>query len=180
MSRPSLHGTLAAGVPRWAVRVAIVITVLALPSGIWRILLGLGVPILEPSGAPPDDGPLSGLWYVIALSVVSEALAFLAFGLVARWGEVWPRWIPGLRGRRVPVLAATIPAALGSLALLIFPYGLVLVPFGTKIGGGQSGLILHGWQNVFFWVCYAPLLLWSPLLAVLTAHYYRRRTVGVS
>ena len=28
------------------------------------------------------------------LSVVSEALAYLAFGLVSEWGETVPRWIP--------------------------------------------------------------------------------------
>lgn len=165
-----LHGPIAAGVPRWAVRTALVVSLLPLPSGVWRILLGLGVPVLEHSDAPPDEGPLSGLWYVIALSVVSEALAFLAFGLVARWGERLGRW-------RIPVWAAVVPAALGSVALLVFPYALLLVPSGTKITGGASGLILHGWQVAVFWACYAPLAAWSPLLAVLTVHYYRRRAV---
>ncbi|GLZ80944.1 hypothetical protein Afil01_57510 [Actinorhabdospora filicis] len=174
MSRLSrLHGQLAAGVPRWAVRTALVISLLALPSGIWRILLALNVPILEHSDAPPDEGPLSGLWYVIALSVVSEALAFLAFGLVARWGERVFGW-------RIPVLAATIPAALGSVALLIFPWAMATSALGMKLNGEPDGLILHGWQVAVFWVCYAPLALWPPLLAILTVHYYRRRTRAVA
>lgn len=165
-----LHGPIAAGVPRWAVRTAIVISLLALPSGIWRILLGLGVPILGHSDAPPDEGPLSGLWYVIALSVVSEALAFLAFGLVTRWGE-------RLGGWRIPVWAAVVPAALGSVGLLVFPYALALVPFGTKITGGATALFLEGWQVPVFWAAYGPLMLWGPVLMALTGQYWWRRAV---
>ncbi|WP_275562126.1 hypothetical protein [Streptomyces sp. 5-6(2022)] len=176
-----LHGQVAADVPRWAVRTAYAITLTTLPSCIWRIAgINLGAPLLEhnSSAAGSPEAPHvfdGGWWYVIGLSVFSEALAFLSFGLVARWGEVWPNWMPGLRGRRVPVLAAVIPAGLGSLALLIFPYALLMVAFGMKITGEPLGLAIHGWQSVAFWVAYAPLAAWGPLLAVLTVHYYRRR-----
>lgn len=108
--------------------------------------------------------------------MVSEAAAFLTVGLVARWGEVWPRWIPGLGGRRVPVLAAVVPAGLGAAVLLVFPYALVMFAFGRMINGSPGGLIVHGWQTVAFWVTYAPLAAWGPLLGVLTVHYFRRRS----
>ncbi|MGW2741126.1 hypothetical protein [Streptomyces sp. NPDC001450] len=36
---------------------------------------------------------------------------------------------------------------------------------------GQAG----GWEAVCFHVCCAPLILWGPLLAVLTVAYARRR-----
>ncbi|MFD0346588.1 hypothetical protein ACFQ0M_11775 [Kitasatospora aburaviensis] len=97
-----LHGPTAAGVPRWAVWTAYATTLTALPSCIWRIAaMNLNAPLIDHNDAPPEGHGavlVSGegsWWYVIALSVVSEALAFLAVGLVARWGEVWPRWVPG-------------------------------------------------------------------------------------
>ncbi len=110
--------------------------------------------------------------------MVSEALAFLCFGLVARWGEVWPRWIPLLGGRPVPVLAAVVPAGLGSAVLMTFPYAMVMFSLGLNIRGGPGGMITHGWQTVVFWVSYLPLAAWGPLLVVLTVHYYRRRTAS--
>ncbi|MBO2454514.1 hypothetical protein J4573_46025 [Actinomadura barringtoniae] len=171
-----LHGRTAAGVPRWAVWAAYAATLTTLPSCVWRLAaVNINAPMMEHTG----NGPAAfsgGWWYVIGLCVVSETLAFLAVGLVAQWGEVWPRWIPGLRGRRVPVLAAVIPAGLGSLALWIFPYALTMFAFGMKINGEPGALILHGWQVAAFWVAYLPLAAWGPLLGVLTVHYYRRRT----
>ncbi|MFB7666045.1 hypothetical protein ACFC1R_19175 [Kitasatospora sp. NPDC056138] len=175
-----LHGRTAAGVPRWAVWTAYATTLTALPSCVWRIAaMNFGAPLLEHDTTPRSGHApgvfTAGWWYVIALSVVSETLAYLSVGLVARWGEVWPRRIPGLGGRRVPVLAAVVPAGLGATALLVFPYSLVMSALGLKITGEPDGLITHGWQTVAFWVAYAPLAAWGPLLGVLTVHYYRRR-----
>jgi hypothetical protein len=177
-----LHGRTATGVPRWAVWTAYATALTALPSAVWRIaaLIG-GAPLMEldpqtlAGASELEKGPW---WYIVTLSVVSEALAFLAVGLVAVWGEVWPRWMPWLRGRRVPVAAAVVPAALGAAALLVFPYAMVMYVFGLGVDGEPTGLVVHGWQNVVFWIAYAPLALWGPLLGVLTVHYYRRRTAS--
>lgn len=45
----------------------------------------------------------------------------LTLGLIQRWGEVFPRWMIGLRGRRVPPMLAVIPAAL--VAVLVTSAG---------------------------------------------------------
>ncbi|MFF2039908.1 hypothetical protein ACFVVX_05735 [Kitasatospora sp. NPDC058170] len=176
MSR-SLHGRTAQGVPRWAVLAAYATTLTALPSCVWRIAAMIfDVPLLEHRPDLQGSPALSaGWWYIIALSVVSEALAFLAVGLVAEWGQVWPRWIPGLGGRRVPTLAAVIPAGLGATLLMVFPYAMVMFAFGLTLTGEPGGVITHGWQTVVFWAAYLPLAAWGPLLGVLTVHYYRRR-----
>lgn len=176
-----LHGRTAAGVPRWAVLAAYAIPLVVLPSSLWRIAgFILHVPLVEfgPPAPVGQEGPVGGWWYIVLLSVVSEAAAFLAVGLVGEWGEVWPDWVPVLRGRRVPVMAAVIPAALGALALLIFPYAMVMISLGMTITGDPTGLITHGWQTVIFHVMYWPLAAWSPLLALVTVHYYRRRTAS--
>ncbi|MER6942965.1 hypothetical protein ABT294_02965 [Nonomuraea sp. NPDC000554] len=177
-----LHGRTAADVPRWAVLAAYAIPLVVLPSGLWRIAAMIfNAPLLEVD-TTPSGGDLEGLaggwWYILLLSVVSEAAAFLAVGLVSEWGEAWPRWIPVLGGRRVPVMAAVIPAGLGALALLIFPYAMIMISFGMKINGDPGGMVTHGWQTVIFNVTYWPLAAWSPLLALVTVHYYRRRTTS--
>ncbi|MFE0459507.1 hypothetical protein ACFW1A_09630 [Kitasatospora sp. NPDC058965] len=176
-----LHGRRAEGVPRWAARAALAVTLCTLPSCLWRIAaFALDAPLVERGAtAPAGHGPeLVGAswWYVSVLSLVSEALALLAYGLVSRWGEVWPRWVPGLAGRRVPVAAAVVPAGLGATALLVFPYALLMFARGRMLDGSHAvGLVTHGAQTVAFWVAYLPLAAWGPLLGVLTAHYYRRR-----
>ncbi|MEV3922589.1 hypothetical protein [Actinomadura coerulea] len=57
--------------------------------------------------------------YVLALTVMPQAAAFLTLGLVRPWGQTQPRWLPFLGGRRLPPLAATIPAALGGTAAAV-------------------------------------------------------------
>ncbi|WP_406314976.1 hypothetical protein OHA77_40930 [Streptosporangium sp. NBC_01639] len=157
-----LHGRTAAGLPRWAVWTAYATALTALPSGIWRIAaMNFRVPLVEHGTPPPGShAPVmfdAQWWYVIGLSVVSEAGAFLRVGLVAEWGEVWPRWVPVLRGRRVPVLAAVVPAGIGAALLLVFPYALVMSMLGMKITGEPGGLIVNGWQSAVFYATYAPL-----------------------
>ncbi|WP_030233317.1 hypothetical protein [Streptomyces sp. NRRL S-350] len=175
-----LHGAPAPGVPRWAVRTAYAITLAVLPSCLWRIGgFVFGLPLLDHRPTPATPASFDGGWeYILTLSAVSEALAFLCFGLVARWGEVWPRRIPVLGGRPVPVLAAVVPAGLGSAVLMVFPYAMVMFSLGLTIRGDRGGIITHGWQTLVFWVSYLPLAAWGPLLAVLTVHYYRRRRAG--
>ncbi|MEU3774294.1 hypothetical protein AB0F11_14025 [Streptomyces sp. NPDC032472] len=171
--------------PRWAVRVAYAITLTVLPAGLWRVLsVDFRIPLMDaPSdGRPPPDWFGGEWWYVIALSVVSEALAFLAVGLVSVWGEVWPRWIPWLRGRRVPILAAVIPAGLGAtFNTLLWPYSMIMISFGRRVDGGVNpGGGTHGWQAFVFYASYWPLAAWGPLLGILTVHYYRRRRAAES
>ncbi|GAB3837580.1 hypothetical protein ACFFMR_20345 [Micromonospora andamanensis] len=42
------------------------------------------------------------------------------FGLIQRWGQQVPRWVPGLRNRQVPRLLAIIPAAAVALTLVTY------------------------------------------------------------
>jgi hypothetical protein len=174
-----VHGRPAPGVPRWAMLAAYATALITLPSSIWRIAAFVfDAPLVVHSTAPrPGHGPVlfEGVGYIIGLSLLSEVLAFLALGLVCRWGEVWPRWVPGLGGRRVPVPAAVVPAGLGAVALLVFPYALAVIASDRMLDGTPAAPITQGWQDVAFWAAYLPLAAWGPLLGVLTVHYYRRR-----
>ncbi|WP_030692437.1 hypothetical protein [Streptomyces globisporus] len=158
------------GVPRRTRALAYAVPFTVLPSGLWRLpaVFDRGIGIGERA-------------YIVFLSLFSEALAFTAIGLVARWGEVVPGWVPVLRGRRIPPAAVLVPAALGATALTLLWTVLTLATqiMGTTIRGdalpadfpGETG----GWEAAVFHVCYAPLVLWGPFLAVLTVAYARRR-----
>ncbi|RKS74421.1 hypothetical protein BZB76_2934 [Actinomadura pelletieri DSM 43383] len=175
-----VHGRTVEDAPRWAVIAAYAASLIVLPSCLWRIALGFGAPIGPFTG---DTGDMSGdlpgwvpVWaYTLLLSIVSEALAFLAVGLVSQWGEVFPRWVPLLRGRRVPTPTAVIPAGLGAAVLTVG--SLASVPGFDEFSAPDGGTVhLEGWRLGLFVVSYGPLVLWGPLLAVATVAYYLRRT----
>ena len=166
-----------AGVPRWARIAAFTIPFTVLPSSVWRIAFVTAGPGEQGRGDVPSWLPMEV--YVVILSVVSELLAFTAVGLISTWGEVFPRWVPGLRGRKVPTLAAVIPAAMGAAVLtLMWTVAAVTFLFERDIYGrpiqGDLPLNFHDWQGMLSIAAYAPLLLWGPLLGALTFAYWRR------
>lgn len=58
------------------------------------------------------------VWAGAGLGAFAVVGTVLTLGLVARWGERFPRWLPGLAGRRVPVPLAVIPAGVVALGVL--------------------------------------------------------------
>ncbi|MFD0852035.1 hypothetical protein ACFQ07_07370, partial [Actinomadura adrarensis] len=85
------------GVRPWAPRVAWLVVLLPLPSSLWRMP---SVWFGEDRGRGDVPAWLAMEVYVTLISVVSMLLAFTAVGLVACWGEVWPRRLPVLGGRQ--------------------------------------------------------------------------------
>lgn len=165
----------APGVPRWARIAALAIPLTVLPSGLWRLPLAFGQTMGFEEAASTAERV-----YVVFLSVFSELLAFTAVGLIATWGERFPRWIPVLRGRRVPPPAAVVPAALGAVVLtLLWTYSFVGQFTGVTLQGeplpANFPTEKGGWEAAVFYACYLPLLLWGPLLAAVTYAYHRRR-----
>ncbi|MBO0813206.1 MAG: hypothetical protein J2P23_14345 [Microlunatus sp.] len=179
----ALHGA-APGVPRWQRIVAVATPFTALPSSLWRIAaFTFHAPIVRGEGTDPGRSGIPGVpleVYVIMLSVLTELLAFLAVGLIASWGEALPRWWPGVGGRRVPPMAAVIPAGLGSIALFVlWTWTGVAIVLGLRVDGTHNPRILplslDGWKGWVATLAYLPLLAWGPLLATLTIGYWRRR-----
>ncbi|MEU6917607.1 hypothetical protein [Streptomyces olindensis] len=160
-----------AGVSRRIRLVAYAVPLTVLPSGVWRLPAAFG------DGIGPGERA-----YLVFLSVVSEVFAFTAIGLIARWGEVFPAWIPFLRGREVPRTAVLLPAACGATVLTLLFTCLFTVSEvrGTTVRGddlpSDAPGRVSGWEAAWFYVCYAPLLLWGPLPAVLTVAYGKRRS----
>lgn len=175
------------GVPERTRRAAFLVPLVVLPSGLWRIVaVTFHAPIFE-GGRGAGDLPawLPVELYVVLLSLASEALAFTAVGLVATWGEVFPRWVPLLRGRRVPTPVAVAPAAAGAVVLtLLWTWTIATSLAGLDIRlrpvPGDHPLALDTWEGAIAFAAYAPLVLWGPLLGVVTLAYWKRRRDGVA
>ncbi|MGA4850990.1 hypothetical protein ACOBQB_33895 [Streptomyces sp. G5(2025)] len=164
--------TVLPNVPRWAQLAALGAALTNVPSALWRVAIAVGVPVgLARSEYDQMGAPGPGSLVLVGLSLLSEALAFLTLGLVRSWGEVWPRWVPRLRGRRVPVMLGTALAGLGALATTVFGVLFVLTSLNADMEATTWGMWLLN-------IVYAPLLLWGPLLGAVTVHYYRRRTAA--
>ena len=162
---------------RWgriAVYVAMVAPVLYALS---RIIWALGIP-LGMSEEAYRHGQEIGTWIGgLSLAAFCLVVAALMVGLVQRWGEVFPRWMIGLAGRRVPMALAIIPASLGSVLLFVGGIGIwfSLPQMVTNLQASGSEGIGMIWEIV---VQVGPTLLfpvWAVSLAVGTLGYYYRR-----
>ncbi|MFG1655915.1 hypothetical protein ACGFIY_05230 [Micromonospora chersina] len=169
MTTDTVHLRAGRPAPAWAVRVAHLIPLVVLPSGLWRIALVAGLPIgAYAYGAPVRPGFGESV-YIVALSLVSEGLALLSFGLVRPWGEVFPRWLPLVGGRRVPPSFAVTLATAGAVALTLI-WG--NAAWGVAVNGNDLGFTPAGFALAA--ACYLPLALWGPLLLTLAVAYHHR------
>lgn len=158
--------------PRWAVLAAYGAVLSVVPSGVWRTAVGLGVPLgWSDEHLRLERIPGEGTRYVISLTALTLGAALLTLGLVQRWGEVVPGWVPVVGGRRVPTLLAVVPATAG--ALTVTTVAAVSAVHWDDVSGFADDPD-SGWARLMA-LCYAPALLWGPLLAAVTMAYWRRR-----
>ena len=159
-------------VPRWAVIAAHVAALAPALASLWRLPLMFGISMgmddafMEEMMSTPFAARAA---YLIGLGALAECLAFLTIGLVRPWGEIVPRWVPGLRGRTLPAWLVIMIATLGGLAATVLFTAMAFAWSGNFIG-------FDGW-GVLMTVCYAPLLVWGPLVLAVTWAYWRRRRV---
>ena len=155
---------------RWG-RIAVYVA-MAVPVfyAVTRYAWALGIP-LGMSEAYLRRGQESGTW-ISGLFLANFALvgAVLMLGLVQRWGEVFPRWMAGLTGRRVPLALAVVPASIMSV---LFMVGGISIWSGyaqladAAAATGQDMSIVVGPTTLF------PV--WGAALAIATLGYYFRR-----
>ncbi|MGX7672743.1 hypothetical protein [Plantactinospora sp. DSM 117369] len=159
-------------VPGWTRRWAYAACLLpvlgfTVPHACWLLGVPLGIPADELRRAVEDIGPLTGL--LLTLTPLLGGL--LTLGLAARWGQVLPRWLPGLAGRRVPPALAFVPAGVTAVALIA--YGLIgigmlagaLATGATTWAELRAGWAVAGTELVF--------LAWGITLAVAATGYHR-------
>ncbi len=124
------------------------------------------------------QGQKDGIWISgLFLATFGLVGALLMLGLVQGWGEVFPRWMIGLGGRRVPIALAVVPASLISVLLMVG--GIVIWAVLPAMTAGLESTGVHGsdltWGVI---VQVGPTLLfplWGLALAVATLGYYYRR-----
>ena len=163
---------------RWG-RIAVYVSMVApVFYALTRVAWALGFP-LGMSAEHLRRGQERGMWVSgLFLAIFGLVGAVLTLGLVQRWGELFPRWMIGLAGRRVPIALAVVPASLVSVLLVVG--GIVIWSHldqmvARLVASGAKGMELI--EGIAFPV--GPTLLfpvWGVALAVATLGYcYRRR-----
>ncbi|NYD79587.1 hypothetical protein [Arthrobacter cupressi] len=156
---------------RWGRSAVAVAVFVPLVYAVTRICWAFGIPLgVEPTlldgmqGQGMDTSAL-GLGGMAVLGSV------LTLGLVQRWGEVFPRWIPRAGGKRVPIGLAVVPAAF--VAMAIIPASVtMLMMAGLPSEGTIPGFSLTNWAPLgptFLWP------LWGVALGAATLAYWLRR-----
>ncbi|MEV7553983.1 hypothetical protein AB0N89_30570 [Amycolatopsis sp. NPDC089917] len=124
------------GVPRWAKWSAHTVALVNLPVRRLAARAGRGDPFgLAQSELDALKTPGWGSLYLVFLAVFSEAVAFLALGLVQPWGETWPRWIPFVGGKPVSARKVVITPSLGVPATTVYAGLFVYTTLNADMAG---------------------------------------------
>ncbi|MFD6952142.1 hypothetical protein A6A08_18875 [Nocardiopsis sp. TSRI0078] len=107
----------------------------------------------------------------VGLGTAGLVGAVLMLGLVQRWGVRFPWWMAGVRGRRVPVGLAVVPATLVAVALVAMGRSVVVELLRARGASLLTAEVLHT-------VAFASMLVWGAALGVATAAYAVRRRAG--
>ena len=144
-----------------------------------HLLWGLGLPLGVAAGSRSGLAGLGGSAVFWGLLVAGPATgALLTLGLISRWGQVVPRWVPFAGRRRVPRGLAIVPAAV--VGLLVGQYGAMMtkcLAFGitpTCAPGGGAEVLDGSWG---FAATYPVFLTWGVFLLAATVGYLHT-TVG--
>jgi hypothetical protein len=158
--RPGARWTRPEAARRWGFGAIIVAALCPMPYALVRLTWLLPNPI--GTSADQLDAEPATLMFGLALGAVAFCAGLVTLGLIRPWGEIWPRWVPVLAGRRVPIRAAVIPGTIAGLLLFI---------------GSPSLFSLLPRANDLLIVVLLPFPLWGTSVGLATAAYYfRRRT----
>lgn len=161
--RPAAHWTSPESARRWGKWAVWIAFAATLPYDVTRLAWYFGWPLGISDAFLADMEATPGMLEIgLGLGVASAVGSVLSHGLVARWGEVWPRWVWFKAGRRIHPATAIVPAAIVSVAL---------------IPGGRMA-----WQQMpeeGMWGTTGPAMFWVvwgvALGAATLAYHFRRR-----
>jgi hypothetical protein len=155
---------------RWgriAVYVAMIVPVF---YAVTRYAWALGIP-LGMTKKYWQQGQARGEWTSgLFLATVGMVGALLTLGLIQRWGEIFPSWIPRLGGQRVPIALAVAPASIMSVLFIVTGLNVWSGYLQLARGAAETGQDL--------WIIVGPVFvfpIWGAALAVATLGYYFRR-----
>ncbi len=127
-------------------------------------------------GESPMEGGASALLFEAGFLLGGS---LLPLALAHSFGRTWPRWVPGLAGRRVPRRLVLWPGTAISGGLVVY-FGLMLLQmFWERLHGRnpfppEGGLDL---PEAFFWVAVPAYFAWGAGMAVAARAYARRTRV---
>jgi hypothetical protein len=130
----------------------------------------LGVPAGIPASSLREARENITPGVAVALILVPAIAGVLGLGLACRWGQIFPRWLAPLAGRRVPPLLALVPASMATVALT--SYGLIgiwLMGHALATGTTTWTDLARGWGVTGTELIF---LVWGVCLGVATAGYY--------
>jgi hypothetical protein len=132
----------------------------------WAFGIPLGIDERLLASATARSGGIIGAAF--GLGTVALCGAVLTLGLVQRWGEVFPHWLPRIGGTRVPLALVIVPA--GLMSVIITGAGLTFVRL----------TLTDVFRLDADWAMSGPMLLWPAwgvaLAAATVAYYYRTRS----
>ncbi|MGA4847253.1 hypothetical protein ACOBQB_13680 [Streptomyces sp. G5(2025)] len=125
----------------------------------------------------------SGMWLTLESwgldgTVLLAALGIcLLWGLVRPWGQVFPRWTPRLRGRRVPHWLLLAPALTGAATLA--PYGVLGVGYSALSTAGVVTMRRGDFHSsadalLVAWIGMAAFAVYGGALVVAVRSYWLR------
>lgn len=142
---------------RWGRYATIGAAVCALPYGLLRLTWLTPWPVGIPEAALREEPAIRLFGLLLGCAALGGAV--LTLGLIARWGRIWPRWMPRLRGRPVPVLLPTLAGACVAYLMTMAAPSMVSMAAGAD----------ETWMLLFL-----PFPVWGPLLGAASLAYYLR------
>lgn len=148
---------------RWAVACTVAAALCPLPYALvrfsWLTPWAIGLDERVDSFATRIQGA--------SLGVAGLVGAILTLGLVSRWGEAFPRWVPLVGGRAVPVWLAVGPGLVVTTVVCVSAPGMVAHWFATQPA-----------VDAIVATLFVPAPVWGPLLgAAVVAYWLRRRSL---
>jgi hypothetical protein len=164
--------TTARAYPLWVRACGWVAIAAALPTVIWRALVGLGVDLGTPATwRHAEQLPGRGTSYVLSLSAIELAAALLTLVLILPHGDQLPPWHRSGRRSRLPTLLVAGCSAAGVVVL-----GFLCVASAVHWSNVDP---FHAASSSYWawlcWGCYAAAPLWPIMLAATTVGYSRAR-----
>ena len=180
-SRAEARTDVAAAAPatpiaRWVQVCGAAAILAALPTVIWRSLIGFGFTLGTPdSWRNAEQIPGVGTSYVLTLSAVQLLAALLALVLIVPNADRVPRWSPVLPGRRAPTSLVVGVGLLG--ASLVAALCVLSIVNWAQVNPFRDAGTVSGWSYLC-WGCYVVAPAWPVLLTATILGYGRGRRIS--
>lgn len=141
-----------------------------LPYGLLRMTWLTPWPLGTPAGTTLE--PDMRLW---GLLLGGSALlgVVLTIGLIRPWGERFPRWMPGLAGRTVPIAAAAVPG--GAVATIVSAAAVPMLVLLTFAPSAAGVTVDFSTTDRVLSALIFPCWFWGPMLALAVWGYVGHR-----